>query len=145
MRSADLRESIDKTAIPESLVAQLRTEFAKFVRVGPDGHTVRVGADGHIKVKEIGGVMAAMGYNPSSEWLRSVVTEVDRTGVGNVTIDFQTFLQLVLQRRSSSENSASGGNVSGPLIVTNVNRVDMIFTLLLASLSVNTRCSILLL
>jgi hypothetical protein len=96
-----------------------------------------VGDDGHIMVKEVGGVMAAMGYSPSAAWLRSVVTEVDRTGVGNVTINFQTFLELVLQRRNSGENSASGGNVSGPLIVTNVNRVDMLFTLLLASLSVS--------
>jgi hypothetical protein len=136
VRRADLAERIDSTAIPESLAAALRAEFTKFVRAG---------ADGHIKVGEIGGVMAAMGYSPSAEWLRSVVTEVDRTGVGNVTIDFQTFLQLVLQRRAGSEGAGAGGsvpagggggNVSGPLVVTNVGRVDVLFTLLLASLSV---------
>jgi hypothetical protein len=136
VRRADLAERIDSTAIPESLAAALRAEFTKFVRAG---------ADGHILVREIGGVMAAMGYNPSAEWLRSVVTEVDRTGVGNVTIDFQTFLQLVLQRRAGAEGAGAvagapagggGGNVSGPLVVTNVGRVDVLFTLLLASLSV---------
>jgi len=62
---------------------------------------------------------------------------VDRTGVGNVTIDFQTFLRLVLHRRDGDSEDAGAGNVSvsGPLVVTNVGRVDVLFTLLLASLS----------
>jgi hypothetical protein len=67
-RRANLAERIDSTAIPESLVASLRAEFTKFV-----------GADGHIRVGEIGGVMAAMGYSPSTRWLRSVITEARRT------------------------------------------------------------------
>ncbi len=125
-KRAALFERIDSAAIPESLVSQLRHEFVKFTR----------GGDGHIKVKEIEDVMAALGYSPSARWLRAVVTEVDRTGVGNVTIDFQTFLRLVLHRRDGDAEDAVAGNVSGPLIMTNVGRVDILFTLLLASLSV---------